>query len=684
MKRLQTLLLVPVLALQVWGCDKKHEDEDADAGPDVTDSALDPTDDDAALPDTLDDPADDPVEETTPDAVEDPVEDPVEEDAPVVSGRIAFTVTPAAEGLGGTAVQSESNPESIVFESDTATTTHTPGTNGVFIDAASLGLASVDDVDAISFLAGPPPYAPTFHFSVEDLASHQEGAGGTDVRHQSTSEDDPGDVYTSTANDDNTIVFDEVSVGLTPDPAGGTPKDDLNGLHLDPPTTASGIVYFSVKPGAAGLADTAVDGAAAADLPGTIFMSGLDGNNEVAFTRVELGLAENDDVDGIVVFGTGATAQYAHFSVTSGSLGTPGTAVDTERGDDGAAGDVFGSAGTGFNTLVADAPWLGLLPEDSVDQDEMDALYDTGPTGGFDVPITPITGEGLHSFDGKHHPFLRGSTRWAVADFTGQRVMLMDGSWSLVDTWDFSTGDSGVLDVAVSPTGDYMAACTEGGLATTCFPTLCMTMIASWDPCTQVIAHRGFFWAGTSSGTSHYLEGIPEDGGSSPVSTSLGARPWGIAAFGDLLYVVADPGSGAGTLVVFDVSGDYPAWQRDASLGNGPRFVALNATGTTAIVSNSTDGTAWLIDTATGGLDHNVAVGANPFGVAAVGNVAAVANYDDSTVSIVDMETGTVLDTIDVTGCSPGFMKRVPGTTLVATACYTSSDLTFIDLSAYL
>lgn len=690
MIRTTPLLILLALCIHLGGCKKEVEDEDADAGEDAVDTALDPTDEDTTVADTTDDTA------VEPDAIEDPPTDvhgdtlldtgedaeldtATEPDGAAHPKSLVFTVTPAAEGLDGSAVHSEENPESVVFDTDTALPTHTPGTNAVYIDAASLGLADADDVDAISFLAGPPPYSPTFFFSVEDLESHDEGMPDSALRDQSDGEDDPGDVYSSAGDDENALAFDEVSLGLTPDPAGGTPKDDLNGLELTGPSPASGPLYFSVKPGAVGLADTAVADASAIDLPGTVFVSELDGDNAVAFTRDELGLLPNDDVDALVVFGTMDTPRYVHFSVTAASVGSPGTAVNTQRTLDGAAGDVFASAGSYSNTLVADAMWLGLLPEGTFTQDEMDALVDFGPSGDFDQTVT---GEGLHSFDGTLHPFLRGGSVWAVADFLGEQVTVHDAAWALQDTWDLSP--NGVFDVAIASTGDAMAACTVVGLQWTCFPPDCMTIFADSDQCFQVISHRGHFWTG-SMGTSWFnLVSFAEDGASPATTTALSAQPWGLASFNNRIFVVTDPGTGDGALLVYDVSGATPTYVNDVTVGAGPRFVAVNSQGTLAAVTNSTDGTVSIVDLFSLTETDAVTVGTNPFGVAALADVVAVANYDDSTISIVDMSSATVLDTIDVSGCSPGFVKRVPGTSHVAAACYTSGDLSFTDLSPYL
>ncbi len=681
--RLAAILLA---ASVVWACDKKKEVEDTDQEPDSIDLVTDIPENDTS-PDVPEDlPVDAPVDAPEDTGV-DEVEDVPEEEIVVASG-IAFSVAPLAEGLPSTGVEAQADPQSAIYVSDTGIDAHTAGTNALWADAAALGIASADDIDGISVLKNLPPYRPTWWHSVKDLPGHDEGESWTDVRQESDAAEVPGDVFESAGTETSSLEYDEVSLGLMPQTLGGTPKDDLDALDLTPPAVASGIVFFTVAPGAAGTGSTAVATTPDEDLAGTVFLSALDGDNEVAFTRTELGLAPDDDVDALVVFGSAGVGRYVHFSVTAGSQGMAGTAVATERAGNGAAGDVFASAGEGYNTLHMDAADFGLRTG-SVDQDEMDALDEDGDWADFDVPITPITPTtGLHSFYPQHGFFRDGlsiTLYGAIAHYGTGNVYVVDGDFTLMGTW--TTFGPKTLDVAIADNGSSMLRCTDNGVQLTMFPTPGMTVgIFGTTTCLQAITASGMYWfidnAGTTSSLmSHDFDAPGTDG---PSATFSGAGQ-GLAARHDTVYAVVDPGSGNGSLMVFDISGGTVVlvgtpW----TVGQGPRFVALDDAGTMAIVTNSLDDTASIIDLATGVVDHTVDVGDQPFGVAAVANVALVANFTGDTLSVVDMASGTVVHTIDVTGCSPGFVRRVDGTTLVSVSCFDGNEIELINLAAYL
>jgi YVTN family beta-propeller protein len=105
-------------------------------------------------------------------------------------------------------------------------------------------------------------------------------------------------------------------------------------------------------------------------------------------------------------------------------------------------------------------------------------------------------------------------------------------------------------------------------------------------------------------------------------------------------------------------------------VGNNPIGVALNPTGTTAYVTNYSDGTVSVIDTATNTVyGPAITVGTNPVNVALnpAGTLAYVTNYGSNSVSVIDTANdanqNTVIATIQV-GTNPVGVALNPAGTL--------------------
>ena len=151
----------------------------------------------------------------------------------------------------------------------------------------------------------------------------------------------------------------------SPTRRGDRRKDNLNALDFNY-DTPPGAFYFSVAAGSAGLAGSAVEQTPADERACTVFRSDANGENSVAFSCAQLGLAPGDNVDALVVRGS-TTVTEIWFSVDEGSAGLPGTAVAMESGLGTQAGDVFRSPGTMQNTLIIPEVALGLQAQDDLD-----------------------------------------------------------------------------------------------------------------------------------------------------------------------------------------------------------------------------------------------------------------------------------------------------------------------------
>src|SRR5690606_21187862 len=119
------------------------------------------------------------------------------------------------------------------------------------------------------------------------------------------------------------------SLGLEVSGASVPVADALNALELDVPATTS-AVYFSVSAAAVGVAGSAVASTPADERCCTIYRSGLDGTNQVAYSCDALGLVPADEVDALVVLGTAGNVSKLLFSVSGSSMGKLTSAVRQE------------------------------------------------------------------------------------------------------------------------------------------------------------------------------------------------------------------------------------------------------------------------------------------------------------------------------------------------------------------
>lgn len=309
-------------------------------------------------------------------------EGPITEVETLAPFGMLFSVAPGAVGVAQTGV-AESAPEaaSNLYSSTGSGATHVQGTNALGYDFDQLGLDPGDDLDAVSVIH--PDDASAFYFSVVDEADHEEGVLDSGVRRSSSSGEVQSDIFMTyglaplNGNGSNIEWVDEFRLGLTPDEEGAASTDNLNALDIDVlPGTKP--LFFSVAPGALGAAGSAVATVAAGELGCTVFASELDGDNTVAFTCADLGLAAGDDLDALVVLGVGDEPRTLLFSVTPDSVGVAATGVAQQAGQ--AAADVFASDGTGTNTTYIEERALGLLADDDLDALAIETASDPGRT----------------------------------------------------------------------------------------------------------------------------------------------------------------------------------------------------------------------------------------------------------------------------------------------------------------
>ena len=104
-------------------------------------------------------------------------------------------------------------------------------------------------------------------------------------------------------------------------------------------------------------------------------------------------------------------------------------------------------------------------------------------------------------------------------------------------------------------------------------------------------------------------------------------------------------------------------------VGNGPNAMAVNPTGSYAYVTNYSDNTVSVIDTATNTVTATINVGHVPDAVAVnpAGTYVYAANANDSTVSVIATATNTVTATINV-GTNPEAVAVNPAGTYVYVA----------------
>ncbi|MGE3675057.1 MAG: hypothetical protein AB7K71_35645, partial [Polyangiaceae bacterium] len=281
-----------------------------------------------------------------------------------------FSVGRQHYGATGSAVESSSDAQSGVFHPDNPGLG--TGSNTLAVTPTQLGLLETDNVDAFSVLRAPPNY-PVFYFSVE---AGSRGGANTQLEQRAPNEGIGAEVYFSDGVGSHTSVTEggedvgynaayylRDSLGLVALSEDVTQQDDVNALELE--VGSAQEVYFSVDASSVGASGTAVEGTAANERGCTIYRSALDGTNEVVYSCAQLGLAPGDDLDALVVDGVGAPQGVA-FSVAPGSKGVSGSAVAEQDALDEVPGDIFGSDGSGTNTLLIDEVALGLQNTDNL------------------------------------------------------------------------------------------------------------------------------------------------------------------------------------------------------------------------------------------------------------------------------------------------------------------------------
>jgi hypothetical protein len=286
-----------------------------------------------------------------------------------------------ATGLADTALEGETNKQNVIYTTRSASNEDVDGDNAVKVVGTDLGLDAADAIIAFAEIQ-PEPQSPLYFFSVTDGT---EGGVPTTIDNQdSVGEPKGGDVFFTDTSESyhyqgeggiqygyNGLLFTETSLGLSRGVSEGPPDElqDILARDANRPLTE---LYFTVNGDASGAEDSAVEATAPEQRGCTVFKSGLDGNNLVAFTCEDLGLSPNDQIDALAVYGSPAPTELV-FSVSSNSQGAAGSAVTAAHFSyEGSGGPLFSSRGNGTNRLVATARSLGLGYWG--DQDDIDGL----------------------------------------------------------------------------------------------------------------------------------------------------------------------------------------------------------------------------------------------------------------------------------------------------------------------
>ena len=300
--------------------------------------------------------------------------------------ELLFTVKPGALGLADSALSTQANAQNVIYTSSSGSQDAVDGTNAVKVTGVDLGLAETDQIVAFA-LPQAEPKNPLYLFSVADGS---EGGNPTRLYQSYWQESgtEEGDVYYSDGTQSfrylgeggdqfgyNAMTATEVSLGLSAgdysNPEATQPPDDITGLAVHDARQPITELYFTVSADAAGAADSAVATVAADERSCTVFKSSLDGTNSVAFSCADLGLATDDQIDGLAVYGDPSPSNVV-FSVSGTALGAVGTAVrDAYAADDRVGSMLFQSEGNATNTLLKTARDLGLS---EYTYDEIDGL----------------------------------------------------------------------------------------------------------------------------------------------------------------------------------------------------------------------------------------------------------------------------------------------------------------------
>lgn len=330
---------------------------------------------------------------------------PIDADSGALAKLTLFSVAPGARGLPGSAISQATTPAGSLFSAPSSPECrecHAPANQPgppleqptvLEVTPDALGLSAGDDVDALSTLTAAP-LAPLYFFS---LAPGSTPALATEASRSVTEGKAAADVFSSRGQEalgSNSLVADRIQLGLAlGEGDAGASADNVDALVVAA-LGAPSRVYFSVAAGAMGEPGSALNATPANERACTVFQSSLDGAHSLAFDCASLGLAPGDDVSALAVIGE-TTATRVLFSVTGDSLGSTGSAVETERlGSTGHAADIFASVGTGTNTLVADAATLGLAPVpgasdlDALDVADVEPSPTFSPAAQCEIPRT--------------------------------------------------------------------------------------------------------------------------------------------------------------------------------------------------------------------------------------------------------------------------------------------------------
>jgi hypothetical protein len=352
--------------------------------------------------------------------------------------ELLFTVKPEAIGVEGTGLFDAATKENFIYASQTASLDRVAGSNEVKITGADLGLDPSDQIVSFTLLQ-PAPANPLYLFSIQD-----GGEGGYSLGY-------------------NGLSSSSQSLGLYSG-GGEAQADDLTGLAVHDANKPIDAVYFVVRSGSSGAAGSAVTDTTAADQGCTIFKSTLDGTNETVFTCAQLGLAPDDQLDALALYGSGAPTQVV-FSVASGSVGADGTAVATTlAGSYDTPASLFESSGNAMNALLKTPNDLGLdgyyddidalavidVPQPTVqaantcqvtydpfaaapDGGELDYYNDWHHIGSNVFVLfghAPTTGNRLLAYDATTCAFLQQKDMPAAFDSTGAWAIVPLAGWS--------------------------------------------------------------------------------------------------------------------------------------------------------------------------------------------------------------------------------------------------------------
>jgi hypothetical protein len=200
------------------------------------------------------------------------------------------------------------------------------------------------------------------------------GAGGTAVNAESAGNDEPADIFNSTGNNNNVLVWDGdgstgPNMGLIEQP---NPSDETDGWDNGSPQggVGAGPIYYSV--------DAAFPGAVPSDIYVDPTGNGYDtlGGPYAAAAQLGLNLNGTDDIDALVVFDYNNNQVFDGNDAILFSL-VPNSPAFTAGGAYNALGPddiLFVDLGAGTSGLHLSATALGLNPQGGDDLDALDVV----------------------------------------------------------------------------------------------------------------------------------------------------------------------------------------------------------------------------------------------------------------------------------------------------------------------